>query len=106
MSLKSDVTWNIFIISANNGLLDWAFYGISQILDGPRLIKSRLYDFSGPFFTHYTQTVAAARYKLTTCSFIRKYLFSEQEASRIIMTARHESEKKGEQINRINSKLW
>ena len=51
---KSDVTWNIFIISANNGLLDWAFYGISQILDGLRLIKSRLYDFSGPFFTHYT----------------------------------------------------
>lgn len=57
-------------------------------------------------FSHTTlQTVAAARYKLTTCSFIRKYLFSEQEASRIIMTARHESEKKGEQINRISSKL-
>ena len=48
---RSDVTWNIFIISANNGLLDWTFYGISRILDGPRLIKSKLYDCSGPFFT-------------------------------------------------------
>ena len=53
MSLRrSDVTWNIFIISANNGLLDSTFYGISRILDGPRLIKSKLYGFSEPFFTH------------------------------------------------------
>ena len=52
-------------------------------------------------FSHTITTDCTIRYKLTTCSFIRKYLFSGEEASGIIMTTRHESEKKqGGKINR------
>ena len=59
------------------------------------------------FLDHFSHTTLettpwTSRYKLTTCSFIRKYLFSGEEASGIIMTTRHESEEKqGEQVNRI-----